>query len=318
MPDRNEIRTLRPPRRSGRADRPVHFLHEKEMGTDGKIQNVNTLFLRNRECSFTCTMCDLWRDTLESDTPEGAIPAQINYALARLPKADRIKLYNSGNFFDQRAIPTTDHPDILKSIQGVQHLIVENHPLLCNHSLFRFASQFDGTFEVAMGLETIHPEILPRLNKKLSPESYRSAVHSLRRAGIHVRTFLLLQLPWELDPEENREWALRSLQFAFESGSQLVTMIPTRSGNGYMDQLEEKGLFVEPSLNQIEQTIDEALRLANSTDGHSILQVDLWDLSRFSSCLHCLDDRRRRLERINLTQQPQPHVACSKCRRDTP
>ncbi|MEX1211696.1 MAG: hypothetical protein WEA36_02500 [Balneolaceae bacterium] len=312
MPDRNEIRTLRPSKRSGRIDRPVHFLQEMEMGVDGVVQRVNTLFLRNRECSFTCTMCDLWRDTLESDTPEGAIPAQIDYALARLPKADRIKLYNSGNFFDRRAIPPSDYPEILASIRNTRHLIVENHPSLCNKELFRFASQYDGSFEVAMGLETIHPAILPRLNKNMNPETYRNAVQSLRRAGIQVRTFLLLQLPWELDPLENRKWALRSLEYALESGSQVVSMIPTRSGNGIMDKLEAEGRFVEPSLVQIEQTADEAIRMVK---GRGLLQIDLWDLFRFSDCSTCEIERKERLERLNLTQEPQPPVACPKCRR---
>lgn len=312
MPDRNEIRNLRPTRRNGPVDRPVHFIQEEEIGTDGMVQRVNTIFLRNRECSFTCTMCDLWRDTLTNDTPEGAIPAQIDYALARLPAADRIKLYNSGNFFDRRAIPPSDYPAIRTSIRHTRHLIVENHPSLCNDELFRFASLFDGTFEVALGLETIHPDILPRLNKKLSPKTYRRSVHALRSAGIRVRTFLLLQLPWELDPAENRKWALRSLEYAFESGSQLVSLIPTRSGNGYMDKLEAAGQFVEPSLHQIEQTAGDAVRLAADKE---IVQVDLWDLDRFSDCTTCLQERRQRLERQNRTQSPQPHIPCPDCQR---
>ena len=59
-------------------------------------------------------MCDLWKNTLTETVPVGAIPAQIEYALARLPAARVIKLYNSGSFFDPRAIPVADYPAIAR------------------------------------------------------------------------------------------------------------------------------------------------------------------------------------------------------------
>ncbi len=48
---------------------------------------------------------DLWKNTLEQTVPPRAIPAQIEYALGRLPPARDIKLYNSGSFYNPRAIP---------------------------------------------------------------------------------------------------------------------------------------------------------------------------------------------------------------------
>lgn len=57
-------------------------------------------------------MCDLWTSTLPGDTPRGAIPAQIRAALAELPPARRIKLYNAGSFFDPKAIPPDDDGEI--------------------------------------------------------------------------------------------------------------------------------------------------------------------------------------------------------------
>ena len=60
-------------------------------------------------------MCDLWRDTLETDTPPGAIPHQIELALARRARTcagdrDDLKLYNAGSFFDDRAVPPATMP----------------------------------------------------------------------------------------------------------------------------------------------------------------------------------------------------------------
>ena len=90
-----------------------------------------TLFLTNRECPFRCLMCDLWKHTLEETVPVGAIPAQIDFALERLPPAKHIKLYNSGNFFDPQAIPREDYAEIARRVRSFDTLIVENHPRLC-------------------------------------------------------------------------------------------------------------------------------------------------------------------------------------------
>ena len=58
---------------------------ETEADDDGGAVEVATVFLTNRECPWRCLMCDLWRNTLEETVPEGAIAAQIRYALERLP-----------------------------------------------------------------------------------------------------------------------------------------------------------------------------------------------------------------------------------------
>jgi uncharacterized Fe-S cluster-containing MiaB family protein len=78
----------------------------------GAVVPVATIFLTNRECPWRCLMCDLWRNTLVDSVPAGAIPEQIEFALRQLPPARHIKLYNSGSFFDRRAIPPEDFPAI--------------------------------------------------------------------------------------------------------------------------------------------------------------------------------------------------------------
>src|ERR1700744_1735388 len=76
--------------------RPWGFFVEEERSASGEIVPAATIFLTNRECPWRCLMCDLWRNSLPESGPAGAIPAQIEYALGRLPLARQIKLYNSG------------------------------------------------------------------------------------------------------------------------------------------------------------------------------------------------------------------------------
>ncbi len=155
--------------------RPYAFLVEPECSADGQVEDVATLFLTNRECPFRCVMCDLWRNTTDRRVPLGAIPQQIDYALERLPAARHIKLYNSGNFFDRQAIPPEDYEAIAQRVQTFETVIVENHPRLCGDELLRFRDMIPGQLEVALGLETVHEQLLAALNKQMTLDDYEQA-----------------------------------------------------------------------------------------------------------------------------------------------
>ena len=120
------IRTARSSPRAGRRTPstrggPTRSWSNRSVRAAGCVEDVATLFLTNRECPFRCLMCDLWRNTTDTRVPPGAIPQQIDYALARLPAARHIKLYNSGNFFDHQAIPPEDYAAIAERVRGVRH-----------------------------------------------------------------------------------------------------------------------------------------------------------------------------------------------------
>ncbi|MDX1617432.1 MAG: hypothetical protein R3224_01510, partial [Balneolaceae bacterium] len=172
MPGSAEIEQHRPPKHPVDPSVPYRFLHEREPGPDGEMREVNTIFLTNRECPFRCLMCDLWKHTLDEPTPQGAIPRQIEYALERLPTASVVKLYNNGNFFDTKAIPGEDHPAIAERLQDYDRVIVENHPRLCGPECASFSDRLEGALEIAIGLETVHPEVLPRLNKQFTSDCF--------------------------------------------------------------------------------------------------------------------------------------------------
>ncbi|HET9567455.1 MAG TPA: hypothetical protein VFP16_03760, partial [Vicinamibacterales bacterium] len=90
-------RSAKPPLDSQRA---YASIWEEERDSLGAMASTAVVFLTNRECPFRCVMCDLWVNTLDETVPRGAIAAQIRTALADLPPARQIKLYNAGSFFD--------------------------------------------------------------------------------------------------------------------------------------------------------------------------------------------------------------------------
>ncbi len=285
--------------------RPYHFLTEKERTLSGSIEDVTTIFLTNRECRYACLMCDLWKNTTDRPVPKGAIPKQIEWALKKLPPARLIKLYNSSSFFDPGAIPPADYSRIADLVKSFETVIVENHPLLTGERCLQFARMIRPQLQVAMGLETVHPEVLHRLNKKMKPEDFRRSVKFLHDNGISSRAFILLRPPF-MSETEGIYWARKSLDYAFESGTESCIVIPTRAGNGAMDLLQRSGHFTPPELRSLEEVHEYGINL-----NAGMVFVDTWDLRQFSSCDLCFEKRRNRIEQMNLLQGNIPPATCS-------
>ncbi len=309
MNDRR-IRALRGPKPTVDPWRPVDVTLEEERLPDGDRVPSLTVFLAGRECPFTCVFCDLWRYTLDGPTPLGAIPAQLEEALRdrELPPRAHVKLYNASNFFDE-AVPRADDEAILRLLEPFEQVVVECHPRLVGRRALDFAAKLRGRLQIAMGLETVHPQALPRLNKKATLDDFDRAAATLCAHGIGLRAFVLIGTPF-VPPGEAPEWTRASVAHAFGEGAEHVSLIPVRGGNGEMERLRREGAFVAPTLGQIEEALERCRDL-----GPGVVSVDTWDLERFSECGRCFERRRERLVRINLTGTADPSVECRACGR---
>ena len=285
------------------AERPAGWDIGEEPDGSGGVVRVLTAFLTNRECPWRCLMCDLWRYTLETTVPVGAIPGQIGQVLkesaAAGHQADWIKLYNAGSFFDPGAIPREDYPEVARLCRGFRRVIVECHPSLVNERILAFRDLLaPGTrLEVAMGLETAHPEVLHRLNKRMRLQDFTGAAAFLRHHDIALRNFVLVRPPF-LDEEEALEWACRTIDFAFDCGSEVVSLIPTRLGNGALEELARQGLFAPPRIETLAAAHKYGLELLRGR-----VLADLWDLTKFVRGTE-LGRWEKQLGLWNLAQEP--------------
>ena len=299
---------LREPRNSVNHNRAYAQFVEPEINRHGHLESIGTIFLTNRECPFHCTMCDLWKNTLRETVPAGAIPRQIQTAIEELPPFTSIKLYNSGNFFDAKAIPQSDLPTIAKIVQRYSDCIVENHPKLVSHRCIEFAKQIaPAQLEVAIGLETCHELSLQWLNKGMTLRDFATAVEFLHAAKIETRVFLLLGLP-DLTAQASLEWTLRSIEFASSYGVKCFSIIPTRPTMPQVAELVEQGRFELPTASTIESVMDQAIEM-----GRGRVFIDLWDAPSFFACEHCQSARLDRLNKMNLQQRILPKVQCNFC-----
>lgn len=290
---------------------PHGVFRERERLASGDVVDSGVVLLTNRECPWKCLMCDLWQDTTTAPVPAGAIPRQVEFAVRAWgqqgSRPAQVKLYNSGSFFDASAIPPIDYAPVARQLAFAHHVVVESHPLLIGDRAIRLRDLLSGSLEVAMGLETAHPEVLEKLNKRFDREQFASAAEFLAKHGIALRVFLLVNPPF-LHGSAAAEEMVKSAEFAFACGASAVTLIPTRAGNGAMDRLRAAGEWVPPNLAMLEAAQTAALAL-----GRGRVFSDTWALEPFSRCTSCFAARRVRLERVNLLQREEPPIGCAHC-----
>ncbi len=302
------ITRLRPERALTNFEQPVAMFVENERNATGQIEPVLTVILTSRECGWHCLMCDLWKHTATSTPPTGSIPRQIEHALLQFPRIKSIKLYNSGSFFDPKAIAPQEDRRIAELLNGFSRVIVESHPRIVGDRARRFRDQLAGQLEIAVGLETVDEPTLEKLNKRVTLADFEKMALWMQAERIDLRTFILVRTPFQTE-ESGASWACRSIDFAFDNlGATVASLIPTRGGNGALEALSQQGLFSPPRLETL-----EAVTAYGVQRGGGRVFADLWNLESLAACPACFLDRRNRLEIINHTQRIPEGIGCSHC-----
>jgi radical SAM enzyme (TIGR01210 family) len=294
-----EIVAARGPRFALDPTRPYATLVERECTRTGEIEDVATIFLTNKECPFRCVFCDLWQKTLPDRVADGLVAGQVEWALANLPDTSYVKLYNAGSFFDPQAIPSGDLPRIAELLAGKRSAIVECHPRFVDDRCIAFAKAIAPVkLEIAMGLETVDPEVLPRIKSNMTLDDFENAAQFLTDNGIAIRAFILLGPPGHLG-RERIDWAQRSIDYAFSVGVECCVVIPVRSGNGIVDALEAKRLYSRTNLAELQSVVEYGIR-----SGRGRVFADLWDVENITDGPGSNAARVAALEEMNLTQRP--------------
>lgn len=299
----SQILALRGPKATLDPQRAYAATLEEERDPSGDLVPTAVVFLTNRECPFRCVMCDLWVNTLDDVVPEGVIAEQIRAALATLPPARQVKLYNAGSFFDAQAIPPAEDVAIARLLEPFDRVIVEAHPAYLRgpyaERCVALRDRLRGQLEVAIGLETANPHVLERLNKRMTLDDFRRAAEFLHEQAIDVRAFILLQPPF-MRVDEAVEWGCRSIDVACDAGASVCSVIPTRGGNGAMEAIGA----VKPTLTALESVVEYGVAI-----GRGRVFADLWALERFYDC-RCSPERARRLREMNQRQTIPAPILC--------
>jgi hypothetical protein len=223
-----------------------------------------------------------------------------------------VKLYNAGSFFDRAAIPAEDHAAIADLVRGFERVVVECHPALAGDAVLRFRDLLAGPdLEVAIGLETANADALDKLNKGMTVEDFETCTRRLVSHGIRVRSFVLVGVPF-LARDEQASWLEKSVEISFEGGCRVVSLIPTRLGNGTLEELHRLGQFDPPTLSTFEESFSLALA-SRPPDG--LVLADLWNADTLPAPACCGAARIERLRAMNTFQRnlPLPLLPCPSC-----
>jgi radical SAM enzyme (TIGR01210 family) len=230
-------------------------------------------------------MCDLWKNTTVEAVDAGDIVAQVEAGLAQTGPGRAVKLYNSGSWFDSKAVPIEAYDPVARLVAGFERVIVESHCAFLGARAEQFLVLLrrynpDVVLEVAIGLETVHPEVLARLNKRVTTADFVAAAEWLHMRGMALRAFVLLRPPF-LTEDEGLEWAKRTIDVAIDNGATFTALIPVRGGNGAMDALRAAGDWAPPSLASLEAGLRHGLTISGKLP-HQRVTADVWDISLFS------------------------------------
>ena len=298
------VMALRPTKNAVDPTRPHAFFVEPERSETGAVEDTATLFLVNRECPFKCLMCDLWRNTTDRRVPDGAIVAQVKYALSRLPPAPHVKLYNAGNFFDAQAVPPGDLPRLAELLAPFRTAVVECHPKLIGPRCLEFRDRLRPAMRVAMGLETAHPDVLRRLNKGMTLEDFARAATFLsaqwrRRARFPATAAAV--------PRRGRGGRVG------QAVAPICLRCRRRVLRGHPDARRQRGDgtaagggLVGASTNRV--TGGSAGIRRRPAAGRVF--ADLWDIEKLLHCPRCGPARACRLNAMNREQAAAPPVVC--------
>ena len=109
----------------------------------------------------------------------------------------------------------------------------------------------------------------------------------------------LVKVRRKKDEAEGVEWALRSIVWAQDLGVECCVVIPTRAGNGAMEELQRQGLFEPPSLTSLEEVLARGIERRRGR-----VFADLWDVERLAQGQPDVAAQRiERLRWMNLRQE---------------
>jgi len=197
----------------------VSTWREKDL-LDGRVVDARVIIFRTSGCYWAvksgCSMCGYVNDTAVAVSP-GDLEVQVQRFLAAYGKEPLVKVYTSGNFFDERELPPESRRLILKELgDRTEKVIVESLAHLVRPELVREGVEAVGKFEVALGLESANERVHRHaVNKPWGIADHLKAGQVIHESGGTVKTYIVVKPPF-LTEREGIEDAVATARAADE------------------------------------------------------------------------------------------------------
>lgn len=173
---------------------------------DGKVVDAWVIIFRTRGCYWArksgCSMCGYVNDVAVEVAPAD-LEVQLEKVLSRHAGQPFVKVYTSGNFFDEHEVFPEVRRQILKELGArCEKVMVETLSHLVRREPLEEGMRHAGKFEIALGLESANDVVLRHaVNKFWGLREHVRAAHLAHEVGATVKSYLLLKPPFLTERE---------------------------------------------------------------------------------------------------------------------
>ncbi|HLE54277.1 MAG TPA: archaeosine biosynthesis radical SAM protein RaSEA [Thermoplasmata archaeon] len=237
-----------------------------------KVVDAWVIIFRTRGCYWArasgCSMCGYVNDVAQEVSPE-ELEHQLDAVLKKHAGQPMVKVYTSGNFFDDHEVVPEMRERILKELgDRCDKVIVETLSHLLRREQLDHAMTFVDELEVAFGLESTNDRVLQYgVNKVWGLKEHAKAAGLVHDAGGTVKTYLLIKPPF-LTEREAIEDAVRSGHDA-DPHSDTISFNPVNvQSRTLVDRLFRRGEYRPPWLWSVVEVLERTRDLKAHVKSH--------------------------------------------------
>ena len=238
----------------------------------GKVVDAWVIIFRTRGCYWArasgCSMCGYVNDVAQEVAPADILH-QLDAVLRKHEAQPMVKVYTSGNFFDDHEVSPEVRDTILKGLgDRCDKVIVETLSHLLRAEQVEQAMHHVDELEIALGLESTNDRVLRfAVNKMWGLKEHAHASQVAHAAGATVKTYLLIKPPF-LTEREAIEDAVRSGHEA-DPYSDTVSFNPVNvQSRTIVDRLFRRGEYRPPWLWSVVEVLERTRDLHAHVKSH--------------------------------------------------
>ena len=294
-----------------RSPRQLEALWKEKDMVSGEEADAMVIIMRTNGCAWArkggCSMCGYRTASLRGVSHDDLM-SQIDQAASKYSGEPFVKIYTSGSFLDDSEVPPAVRERIFKDFSGAKRILFESRPEFVDKKIL---STLPKTVTIALGLESSSDLVLEKsINKGFTSEDSRRAGEMIKKAGLMVRTYLLLKPPY-LKESKAIEDTVSSVKFA-DGFSDEISINPVNVQRGTLaERLWKRGEYRPPWIWSL---VEVLRRCAGSTNARPMSSPSGGGTQRGThNCGECDRTVLEGIERFSFTQNVGDLGAECKC-----
>ena len=239
---------------------------------DGNVVDAWVIIFRTRGCYWArksgCSMCGYVNDVAVEVAPH-ELETQLRKVLAVHKGQPFVKVYTSGNFFDEHEVFPEVRRQILKELgDRCDKVMVETLSHLVRTEPLEEGLRYADKFEIALGLESANDVVLRHaVNKYWGLREHVRAADLAHGVGATVKSYLLLKPPF-LTEREGIEDSVETAH-AVDAYSDTISINPMNvQRNTVVDHLWARGEYRPPWLWSVAEVLRRCRDLKAQVKSH--------------------------------------------------